>query len=264
MTCRAAILLALALGGAGCAHAPPGPVGFPGASWAASLNHGPRKPIVIVIHATEQRSVGESLATLRSANAQGPVSAHYLVGRSGSLYQLVDEERRAWHAGGGRWGTITDLNSASIGIELDNDGTAAFPDAQIDTLLRLLADICERNDIPRHQVIAHADLAPHRKKDPGAQFPWARLAQAGFGAWPDPAAGEPPPGFEPWVALQLHGYPMRDPVMALRAFRLHYRGRDDATPVMTDADRRVLYGLVHKAWAAGPPADAGSPSSATP
>src|SRR5678816_4635739 len=91
------------------------------AHWVPSPNHDVRGPILIVLHATEQDSVQESLDTLRTRNSGGPVSAHYLVGRDGALYQLIDDERRAWHAGPGRWGTITDVNSASIGIELDNN-----------------------------------------------------------------------------------------------------------------------------------------------
>jgi N-acetylmuramoyl-L-alanine amidase len=182
---------------------------------------------------------------LRSANAGGRVSAHYLIGRDGHVYQLVRESQRAWHAGGGRWGTIDDLNSVSIGIELDNDGHSGFPDAQIASLIVLLDDVCKRQDILREEVIAHADLAPARKTDPGALFPWRRLAQAGFGRWPDPIAqrGPVPADFDPWLALQLVGYRWADPQAALHAFRLHYRGIDDGTSPMGDADRRILYGL---------------------
>jgi N-acetyl-anhydromuramyl-L-alanine amidase AmpD len=243
--------MALACGA--CAH---GRSGLAETRWMRSPNHNARHAVIVVIHATEQDSVAESLKTLRSSNAGGPVSAHYLVGRGGDIYQLVNEKRRAWHAGGGRWGSITDLNSASIGIELDNDGQAPFPDAQIDALLRVLADVCARNDIPRSQVIAHADLAPTRKRDPGPRFPWARLASAGFGAWPSADAGDPPPGFEPWVALRLLGYPMRDPAAALKAFRLHFRSVEDDSPTPDALDRRVLFGLVGDAWRpALPPAD---------
>src|SRR5690606_6248710 len=123
------------------------------------------------MHATEQASARESLDTLRTANSGGPVSAHYLVGDDGRLYQLVADADRAWHAGGGRWGTLTDLNSASIGIEIDNDGSEPYTDAQIAALLRLLDDLTTRLYIPKTQVIAHADLAPTRKRDPGARFP---------------------------------------------------------------------------------------------
>src|SRR5690606_34204508 len=181
-----------------------------------------------------------------------PVSSHYLVGDDGRIYQLVDESRRAWHAGGGRWGTMTDLNSASVGIEIDNDGSEPFTDAQIASLLVLLEDICKRHGIPRTAVIAHADLAPTRKRDPGAHFPWATLAEAGFGLWPDGELVDPPPDFDPWMALRLLGYSLADTTphderaAAVRAFHRHFRGIDDGdAPVVTldEQDARILYAL---------------------
>lgn len=139
---RGFLCVAMLLACAACAHGPgTGRSGLADVRWVPSPNHNARHAVIVVIHATEQGSVGESLATLRSSNPGGPVSAHYLVGRAGEIYQLVGEDLRAWHAGGGRWGTITDLNSASIGIELDNDGQVPFPAVQIDALLRLLADV---------------------------------------------------------------------------------------------------------------------------
>ena len=119
-----------------------------------------RSPVIIVLHHTDQDNVQQSLYTLRTANSGGKVSAHYLVGADGHLYQLVADNRRAWHPGGGRWGTISDLNSASIGIEIDNDGSSPFAADQIAALIRLLDDLCMRLNIPRTQIIAHADLAP--------------------------------------------------------------------------------------------------------
>lgn len=223
---------------AACTHAPPR---NPLAQWAPSPNEEPRRPILIVLHATEQHGVQESLDTLRTRNSGGPVSAHYLIGRDGKRYQLVADERRAWHAGPGRWGTITDVNSASIGIELDNDGESPFPDAQIDSLLLLLADLCERLDIPRSQIVGHADFAPTRKRDPGHRFPWKRLADAGFGRWPDPAAGEAPAGFDPWLALRLIGYPLDDRAATVRAFHRHFRGTE--TDTLDAEDARILHAL---------------------
>lgn len=227
-----------------CGHAPPRQTN-PLAQWEPSPNFDERRPIVIVIHATEQESVARSLRTLSTRNSGGPVSAHYLVGADGALYQLVEDSRRAWHAGGGSWGTIDDLNSASIGIELDNDGTEPFPPAQVDALLRLLDDLCTRLRIPRHAVIAHADMAPTRKRDPGALFPWAQLAHAGYGLWPDPADGEPPAGFDPWLALQAIGYPLDDPAATVRAYRRHFRG--DEAGELDAQDHRILHSLVLQA-----------------
>ena len=234
LSCVLALLLA------SCASAPPR---NPLAQWVPSPNHNAREAILVVIHATTQDSVEESLETLRTANSGGPVSAHYLIGRDGALYQLVSEDLRAWHAGPGAWGTISDVNSASIGIELDNNGTDPYAAEQIDALLRLLADICERNGIPREQVIGHADMAPTRKTDPGAQFPWARLAQEGFGRWPQAALVDPPAGFDPALALRLLGYSSDDRAAVIRAFHLHYRGFDSEAAGLDAVDLRILYAL---------------------
>ena len=251
MVSRLCALLMLALAAAGCAQAP---TRNPLAEWVPSTNHEPRRAVVIVIHATQQKSASASLDTLRSRNQGGRVSAHYLVGRDGRIYQLVRDGLRAWHAGGGSWGTIADLNSASIGIELDNDGSSEFPPAQTSALLVLLADLCDRLEIPRTQVIGHADLAPWRKSDPGPRFPWGQLAAAGFGRWPDMVASlsARPPGFDGYVALQLLGYSMRDPRAALRAFRMHYRGVDDANTPMGSTDEALLYGLTATSWGISP------------
>jgi N-acetylmuramoyl-L-alanine amidase len=227
---------------AACAHAPRNPM----AHWVPSPNHDTRRPTLIVIHYTEQDSVAQSLRTLRTRNSGGRVSAHYLIGDDGKLYQLVSDEHRAWHAGAGSWGTISDVNSASIGIELDNNGREPFSEAQIATLLRLLDDLCTRHGIPRTHVIGHADMAPTRKIDPGALFPWQRLAAAGFGVWPTLDGPPAPDGFDPLQALRLLGYPMDDPAAAVRAFRLHYRGIDnggDAGLLLDAEDARILHAL---------------------
>jgi len=234
----------LCLGLAACASTPVSQRN-PLATWEASPNYEARKPILIVIHATEQDSVQESLLTLRTANSGGPVSAHYLIGRDGQRYQLVADDQRAWHAGGGHWGTITDVNSVSLGIELDNNGRDEFAQAQIDSLIVLLTDLCKRYDIPRTQIVAHADFAPTRKQDPGTRFPWQRLAQAGFGRWP--AADAPPAaeGFDPWNALRLLGYPLSDRAATVRAFHRRYRGTADEQ--LDAEDLRILSSLQSQA-----------------
>ena len=180
----------------------------PLASWHPSPNHNERGPVVIVLHHTDQDSVQQSLHTLSTANSGGPVSSHYLLGKDGHLYQLVADSRRAWHAGPGRWGPLGDLNSTSIGIEIDNDGDSPFPPAQIQALIVLLEDLSTRLNIPRHAVIAHADLAPTRKQDPNRFFPWQTLAEAGFGLWPKAEHGPAPEGFDPLLALRAFGYPV--------------------------------------------------------
>lgn len=233
-----ALLLIFAM--TACTHAPSR---NPMARWVPSANHNTRQAILIVLHGTEQDSVEESLLTLRTRNSGGRVSAHYLVGRDGALYQLVADQHRAWHAGGGRWGTITDVNSASIGIELDNNGVDPFPAAQMAALIRLLDDLCARLDIPRTQVIAHADMAPTRKRDPGRLFPWKQLAEAGLGRWPDAAAPAAPADFDAMQALRLLGYPLDDTAAAIRAFHRHFRGIDSDAGELDAEDARILFSL---------------------
>ena len=204
----------------------PTPERNPLAQWYGSPNYSPRRPVLIVLHQTEMDSADGALYALSRPAPERQVSAHYLIHDDGRLYQLVSEQDRAWHAGLGRWGGIEDLNSASIGIELDNDGSEPFSEAQIQTLLRLLQDITQRLWIPPQMVIGHGDIAPTRKHDPSALFPWQRLAQAGFGLWPREQRLPPPPGFDPWAALRTIGYDLRDPAAAQRAFHRHYRGQE--------------------------------------
>ncbi|MDO1528488.1 N-acetylmuramoyl-L-alanine amidase [Fulvimonas sp. R45] len=251
-----ALLLALALLAA-CAHAPPR---NPLATWVPSPNYDIRRPVLIVLHFTDEHSAQEALDTLRTRNSGGPVSAHYLIGSDGHVYQLVPDQLRAWQAGPGRWGTITDLNSASIGIELDNDGHTPFAQAQIDSLLRLLADLTTRLHIPPTQVIGHEDLAPGRKDDPGPYFPWAQLAAAGFGRWPSGPLCDPPPGFDPWMAMAVVGYALDDRAAVVRSFHHHFRGMQGDT--LDAQDLRILYNLVQQieptantCAAPSPPAD---------
>jgi N-acetylmuramoyl-L-alanine amidase len=235
---RSAILLALLALLAACAPLPPR---NPLATWVASPNHDIRRPVLIVLHFTNQHSVQESLDTLRTKNSGGPVSSHYLVGADGHVYQLVSDQLRAWHAGPGRWGTITDINSASIGIELDNDGQSAFAPAQIDSLMHLLGDLTQRLRIPRTQIIGHEDFAPTRKNDPGPLFPWQQLATAGFGLWPQGELIDPPADFDPWMALAVVGYPLDDRAATVRSFHHHFRGIEG--DALDAQDLRILYNL---------------------
>jgi len=222
----------------------PAPARNPLATWVPSPNHDERRAQLIVLHFTEQSSVQKSLDTLRTGNGEGPVSAHYLIGRDGHIYQLVADAQRAWHAGAGRWGTITDVNSASIGIELDNDGHSPYTPVQIDSLLHLLADLTDRLRIPRTQIVGHEDFAPTRRSDPGPLFPWKQLADAGFGRWPQGTLIDPPAGFDPWMALGEVGYPLNDRSAAVHAFHHHYRGMEGDT--LDAQDLRILYALTRQ------------------
>jgi N-acetylmuramoyl-L-alanine amidase len=227
---------------AACAHSGPR---NPLATWVPSKNFDERRPVVIVLHYTEQDSVEQSLDTLRSRNSGGRVSSHYLLGKDGKIYQLVSDAKRAWHAGAGSWGAITDVNNASIGIEIDNDGKSPFPDAQIDSLIVLLRDLTTRLRIPPTQIIGHSDLAPTRKIDPGPLFPWKRLHDAGFGLWPVDPTQDPPAGFDPWLALQAIGYSTDNRADTVRAFHHRFRGMEGTE--LDAQDLRILHALTRTA-----------------
>jgi len=147
-------------------------------------------PDMLVLHYTGMQTGQAALARLRDPEAK--VSAHYLVEEDGRVFQLVPEERRAWHAGRGVWQGEDDCNAASIGIEIVNPGHEfgyrTFPEAQITAVIALISDIRSRWTIADNRIIAHSDLAPDRKEDPGELFPWKRLAEAGHGLWFEPAA----------------------------------------------------------------------------
>ena len=147
-----------------------------------SPNFGPRrdgaKPRLIVIHYTAMDSVEAALNRL--CDPEFEVSAHYLISNHGHTHQLVDEDQRAWHAGAGQWHDITDVNSHSIGIELDNRGDHPFSNPQIKALEGLLPQLMQRWNIPPSGIIGHSDMAPDRKQDPGRRFDWQRLAKQGL------------------------------------------------------------------------------------
>ncbi|MFN3938561.1 MAG: N-acetylmuramoyl-L-alanine amidase [Gemmobacter sp.] len=204
----------------------------------ASPNHGPRRgdlrPELVVLHYTAMESCAAARARLCDPAAE--VSAHWLIGRNGAVEALVPEDRRAWHAGAGAWAGRGDVNSRSIGIELDNDGASPFPEPQMAALERLLFGILRRWLIPPEGVIGHSDMAPDRKADPGPRFDWRRLARAGLSVWPAPAA---PGDFA--TDLRAFGYPDTAPEVLLRAFRMRFRPW--ASGQLDDTDRALAAGL---------------------
>jgi N-acetylmuramoyl-L-alanine amidase len=196
-----------------------------------SANFNQRLPRMIIIHHTNMSSFEAALAILQNSERAGQVSAHYLISRDGRIVQLVADDQRAWHAGVSSWGGQSDINSLSIGIELDNDGASPFPDAQMQALLKLLADLTTRLKISKQSVWAHADIAPPRKNDPSSYFDWSILAAQGFGLWPTPeqlklAETVAATDFDAWAALAKIGYDLQDANAARRAFRRHYRGAE--------------------------------------
>lgn len=225
-----------------------------------SPNHNERQsgPIdILLLHYTGMPDADQALAWLCDLKSQ--VSSHYFVHEDGRVLSLVPEERRAWHAGKSRWGSATDINSRSIGIEIANPGHDGglpdYPDAQIGVLIGLCRDIVGRHPIPSHRVLAHSDVAPGRKQDPGERFPWGRLANAGIGHFVEPAEigpgdacslGSHGPRIEALQAtLALYGYGIEvtgeyDLVTAdvVTAFQRHFRparvdGVADASTVLT-------------------------------
>ncbi|MFA4995442.1 MAG: N-acetylmuramoyl-L-alanine amidase [Bdellovibrionales bacterium] len=205
----------------------------------------------IVLHYTGMKDEKSALARLR--NPALNVSAHYVLGEAGNLYQLVDESERAWHAGESAWHGIKDMNSASIGIELVNPGHEygyrPFADAQIISLKTLVREIIERHCMSsKTALLAHSDIAPTRKQDPGELFPWESLALDELGMWPSPNPKDYAPVKKDEVAKTLHmiGYDTTDAEAALLAFQRRYcpenmgKGEDKDTVAKLRALKRQL------------------------
>ncbi|WP_330083900.1 thiamine phosphate synthase [Methylocystis iwaonis] len=232
------------------------PPDFAGAKVFPSPNHGPRARAVsaLVLHYTGMPTAEGALELLCSPIAE--VSAHYFVEEDGRILQLVPESRRAWHAGASYWAGETDMNSASIGVEIVHPGHIDphdFPPAQIEAVIALSCDICARHKIAPERVLAHSDIAPRRKMDPGEFFPWACLAAAGVGRYVEPLPPDDGPALECDAAgeavarlqrqLAAFGYKVsetgvydEDTASAVAAFQRHWRtarvdGRADASTI---------------------------------
>ena len=182
---------------------------------------------MVVLHYTGMETAQAALDRLCDPAAE--VSAHYMIDEDGTVTGLVDEDKRAWHAGRSSWRGITDVNSASVGIELVNPGHEfgyrPFPDAQIEALLPLLADIVKRHNVPRANVVGHSDVAPARKEDPGELFPWELLARHRL-CLPTPNLSmrllyDNEAAF--FLALERFGYDISDQEAAVRAFQRRWR-----------------------------------------
>ena len=193
-----------------------------------SPNHDSREGQVIdmlVLHYTGMQTLEAAIARLTDHRAQ--VSAHYLVTDSGDLICMVDEGERAWHAGASSWRGVTNINSRSIGVEIENpgheNGYRPFSDIQMDAVTRLCSDILSRHSIPARNVVGHSDVAPTRKTDPGELFDWPRLAVDGIGIWPDNKfAIDPREDFDATAELARVGYDVSDTEAALTAFQRHF------------------------------------------
>ncbi|QED38431.1 N-acetylmuramoyl-L-alanine amidase [Antarcticibacterium arcticum] len=241
---------------------------------AGTTNFNLRKPNYVIIHHTAQNSTDHTLKTFTLPRTQ--VSSHYVIGRDGKVYQMLNDYYRAWHAGAGKWGNSSDINSSSIGIELDNNGFEEFSPLQINSLMELLKVLKERHKIPDANFIGHSDIAPSRKVDPNPTFPWKLLAEEGFGLWYEEPAVTPqitidgrpggdlsievsenelspntkiaensPLEVSPEIALRIIGYDTSNLDAAIKAFKLHFI-QTEVNGTLTDYDLRVLNNLYKK------------------
>ncbi|MBZ9731455.1 N-acetylmuramoyl-L-alanine amidase [Salegentibacter sp. JZCK2] len=252
-----------------------------GEYWVGTTNFNLRKPNYVVIHHTAQDSIQQTLSTFTLPRTQ--VSSHYVIAKNGEIYHMLNDYYRAWHGGIGKWGNNTDLNSSSLGIEIDNNGEEEFTNLQIISLIELLDEIKEKYSIPAENFIGHSDIAPSRKVDPNANFPWKRLAEEGFGLWydetevenlkfeaeffkPNPLAIDfnsrlntripfidklvfpevIPADFNIKNALKIIGFDTSDLGAAKSAFKLHFIQKDLDQP-FNSYDLKVLYQL-HKKY----------------
>lgn len=182
---------------------------------------------LMVLHYTGMQDAASAIAWL--ANPESKVSAHYVVTEDGQVVRMVAEDKRAWHAGRSHWRGLTDINSASIGIEIVNPGHEfgyrPFPDEQIEALIPLMQAIKDRYGITRGNIVGHSDVAPQRKQDPGELFPWGRLAKLRL-ALPRPTRNLMDPGWSDagfLLALERFGYDVTDPLAATVAFQRRFR-----------------------------------------
>lgn len=210
--------------------------------WVGTTNFGIRKPNFVIIHHTAQNSCEQTLKTFTLARTA--VSAHYVICKDGTVHHMLNDYLRAQHAGVSRWGNLIDINSSSIGIELDNNGFEPFDSLQLNSLLSVLARLKKDYTIPTANFIGHGDIAPTRKNDPNFRFPWKKLADMGFGLWFDENREEVPAGFNPIQALRIVGYDVKDTTAAIRSFKRHFL--QDTTRQLNDIDRSVLYNLQKK------------------
>jgi len=180
---------------------------------------------ILVMHYTGMKSGGEALQRLCDPDAG--VSAHYLIEEDGTVFQMVAEDKRAWHAGAGIWRGYGDVNSVSVGIEIVNPGHEfgyrPFPDRQMQSVLEISKAVIHRHKIKPFNVIAHSDMAPSRKADPGELFNWRWLAENGIGFWPDMTSPIDKPLLALEDSLKNIGYDITDMEKTIAAFQRRWR-----------------------------------------
>ena len=218
---------------------------FPGSTpWVGTTNFGLRKPDFVIIHHTAQNSCDQTLQTFTTPATQ--VSAHYVICKDGTVHHMLNDYLRAWQAGVSSWGNNKDINSCSIGIELDNNGLDTFPAPQITSLLVLLAGLKQSYNIPTANFIGHEDIAPARKNDPNVHFPWQLLSTNGYGLWYDDTSKiSLPDNFNDMQALRIIGYSLKDTAAAIEAFKRHFE-MQDSSRTLNNGDKKILYNLMGK------------------
>jgi N-acetylmuramoyl-L-alanine amidase len=213
-------------------------------NWVGTTNLNLRKPNFVIIHHTAQNSCEQTLKTFTLPRTQ--VSAHYVICKDGTIHHMLNDYLRAWHGGAGKWGNITDINSNSIGIELDNTGFEPFTQSQMASLLLVLGKIKKAFNIPAANFIGHEDIAPTRKNDPSVFFNWKQLSDNGYGLWYNDTANITlPANFNNVQALRIVGYDVTDSTAAIQAFKRHWLGQDN-NKTLSLSESKVLFSLMKK------------------
>ncbi len=212
-------------------------------NWVGTTNLTMRRPNYVIIHHTAQNSCDSTLRTFTLPRTA--VSAHYVICKDGTVHHMLNDLLRAHHAGLGKWGSVTDMNSSSIGIEIDNNGSEPFTEQQITSLLQVLERLKKAYNIPQANFIGHMDWAPGRKVDPSRYFSWQPLAEKGFGYWYDTTNVEVPADFNALQALRMIGYNINKPETAIQSYKIHFVPQD-TTRMINDADKKILFNLMKK------------------
>ena len=212
-------------------------------NWVGTTNFSMRKPNFVIIHHTAQSSCDTTYRTFTLPRTA--VSAHYVICRDGTVQHMLNDLLRAHHAGVGKWGAISDMNSNSIGIEIDNNGSEPFSEAQINSLIELLGRLKRAYNIPQGNFIGHLDWAVGRKVDPSRYFNWQILAEKGFGYWYDTTNVEVPVDFNAVQALRIIGYNTSKLESTIQSYKIHFVPQD-TTKTLNDTDRKIIFDLVRK------------------
>jgi N-acetylmuramoyl-L-alanine amidase len=213
--------------------------------WVGTANMGLRRPNYVIIHHTATNNCNSVIQEFTTPGGR-EASAHYLICNDGTVYHMLNDLLRSHHAGDSKWGNTTDLNSSSIGIELDNNGYQPFSEAQMNSLTILLGRLKDAYKIPDANFIGHGDIAPARKMDPNWRFPWKELSEKGFGLWWDDTTNVQVPGnFDYLMGLRIIGYDISAPASAVAAFKRHFM-KDNSGGNMNAVVRKIIYMLYRR------------------